>query len=118
MDRPVRNKLPKSKYTDEAQGVESKSIIQSMSPSPGTSVQGRLVMLEEKFEDLVKELKVQRSEDEQDREFRKALKERVRRLEENEKRLEDENAHLREEVEKYKRQLEFSRKWRSCKRER
>ncbi|MPC87632.1 hypothetical protein E2C01_082502 [Portunus trituberculatus] len=87
MDRPVRNKVPNSKYADEAQGAKSKSVIQSTSPSPGASVLGRLVMLKKKFEDLMKELKIQRSEDEQDRELRKALNERVRRLEENEKRL-------------------------------
>ncbi|MPC94763.1 hypothetical protein E2C01_089947 [Portunus trituberculatus] len=94
MDRPVRSKLPNSKYADEAQGAKPKVAIQNMSPSStGAIMQGRLVMLEKKFEELVKELKVQRSEDEQDR--IPQCFEGKRRLEENEKRLVDENAHLR-----------------------
>ena len=105
-DRPVRQRMANPKYTEEVAGDRHKSSPQGMLTSPGASVQARIVILERKFDELVKELKVQKSEDEQDREFQKALKERVRRLEESEKRLVNENARLKEELENYKRMLD------------
>ncbi|MPC24825.1 hypothetical protein E2C01_017919 [Portunus trituberculatus] len=47
--------------------------------------------------------------EEQDREFQKNLKERIRRVEENEARLIVENEELKKELAKYKKQLEEGR---------
>ena len=69
---------------------------------------GRILMLERKFDDLLREIKAQKSEEEQDKVFQMELKERVRNLEESEKRLVSENVRLKEELNSYKKRLEDS----------
>ena len=59
-------------------------------------------IMEKKIDELLKDKRVEREEEVQNREFYKTLKDKVRKLEDNEKVLKEENSKLREEVEKYK----------------
>ena len=62
----------------------------------------RMRIVEKKLEELLKDKRVEKGDEIQDREFYKSLKDRVRKLEDNDRALREENSKLREEVEKYK----------------
>ena len=70
-----------------------------------TALHRRVLNIERKLDELIRDRKLVREEETQDKEFHRNLKERVRKLEDNASALKEENTKLKNEVEKYKKLL-------------
>ncbi|MPD03805.1 hypothetical protein E2C01_099459 [Portunus trituberculatus] len=87
-------------YIDEGQGAFGGF------DTANTALHKRVLTLERKLDKWIKESMGIKENEEQDREFQKNLKERIRKVEEKEARLIAENKKFKKELAKYKKQLE------------